>query len=289
MVQLPRGDDPNQTGWGHSAMTFANGWHSAASTHTTAKGFGSYSAPTVYCIEPGVPLNSGDTLNQKGEDFWDEYPENLNATLEAYQIKQFIGRIFVYGYTGNNNLNWNSTNPTHADQIANMLATQFLVWETVVGDRDSNFNWVAAPSGTSNIIAMLASNHPLRSEILAHYDRIVASVKNHVSRPSFLAGNLAGASTYDLAWDGSKYSVTLTDTNNLLGNFTFSSTTPGVSFSVSGNKLTISTTTPPTGTIDITANKSGNVRKTTVVWTDYIMSNKTSGQIHRDTQQQRAR
>ncbi|MDR1565054.1 MAG: sortase B protein-sorting domain-containing protein [Oscillospiraceae bacterium] len=276
---LPRGDDPNKTGWGHPALTFANGWHTSAATYTTVKSIDGYQTKTVYCIEPGVPLNTEDVLNQKGEDFWDDYPENLNNSLESYQIKQFIGRIFVYGWTGNNNLSWNSANPVHAQEIANALATQYLVWETVVGDRDSNFNWVAAPNGTNNIMAMLASNHPLRSEILAHYDRIVASVKNHVSRPSFLSGNLAGASTHDFAWDGSKYSVTLTDNNNLLGNFTFSSTTPGVSFSVSGNKLTISTTTPPTGTIDITANKSGNVRKTTVVWTDYIMSNKTNGQI----------
>ena len=33
------------------------------------------------------------------------------------------------------------------------------------------------------------------------------------------------------------------------------------------------------GNVDITASKNVNVRKTTVVWTDYIMSTSTSGQI----------
>jgi len=151
MVQLPRGADPNKSGWGHSSMTFSNGWRSGSAEHVTIKAMGGYENNTVYCIEPGVPLNVGDTLNQKGEDFWDNYPDNLNTALSPAQIKQFIGRIFVYGWTGKNNLNWNSTNPTHAQEIAEALATQFLVWETVVGDRDRSFNWIDAGS-KNNII-----------------------------------------------------------------------------------------------------------------------------------------
>jgi hypothetical protein len=40
MVRLPRSTDPNQAGWGHPALTFANGWHTAASTFATAKAVG---------------------------------------------------------------------------------------------------------------------------------------------------------------------------------------------------------------------------------------------------------
>ena len=98
MLQLPRGEDPNRSGWGHPSMTFVNGWRSGSSEHVTIKSIGTYEADTVYCIEPGVPLNVGNTLNQKGEDFWDDYPENLNSTLSSDQIKTFIGHIFVYGW-----------------------------------------------------------------------------------------------------------------------------------------------------------------------------------------------
>ena len=270
-IILPRGSDPNQTGWGYPALTFQNGWRTDAATHFTAISVGTYEADTVFCIEPGVPLGTGDSLTVKGETFWENYPETLNDKLISDDIKTFIGRILVYGWTGRNRLNWSSANAAHAQEIAEMLATQLLIWETVVGDRDSSFNFVSAPSGTSNIIAMVASGHPLHSQIMTHYNRIANAVKNHVSRPSFLYGNLTGAQTHELTWDGSKYSVTLPDTNNLLGNFTFSSTTPGVSFSVSGSNLTISMTTAPTGNVDITATKNGNVRRSTVVWTDEIM------------------
>ncbi|MDR1002834.1 MAG: hypothetical protein LBL82_06165 [Oscillospiraceae bacterium] len=108
---------------------------------------------------------------------------------------------------------------------------------------------------------------------------LAASVKSHVNRPSFMKASSVNPNSYEMLWDGSKYSVTLTDSNNVLGNFSFSSNTAGITISASGNKLTISATTPPTSNVQITATKNNATRKATVIWTDYTMSATTSGQI----------
>ena len=40
----------------------------------------------LYCIEPGVGVNTGDQSTGRGEDFWDNYPSDLNPTLSLIHI-----------------------------------------------------------------------------------------------------------------------------------------------------------------------------------------------------------
>jgi uncharacterized surface anchored protein len=56
----------------------------------------------------------------------------------------------------------------------------------------------------------------------------------------------------------------------VLENFSFSSNTAGIEFSVSGNQLTISCDTAPSGAVTITAEKIGGTRKGVVVWGDGV-------------------
>lgn len=74
-------------------------------------------------------------------------------------------------------------------------------------------------------------------------------------------------------WNGSKYVATLTDTNGVLGNYNFSANIDGVSFSVSGNKLTVSMDKAPSKEFTITAAKKNGVRRGVVVWSDGIHQN----------------
>ena len=59
----------------------------------------------------------------------------------------------------------------------------------------------------------------------------------------------------------------------MLGNYNFSANIDGVSFSVSGNKLTVSMDTAPSKEFTITAAKKNGVRRGVVVWTDGIHQN----------------
>src|SRR5699024_12418714 len=59
------------------------------------------------------------------------------------------------------------------NQIAGYIATQLLVWETIVGERDNQFNHVDANAqGKNNVTEYIASNHPLYSQIFSQYSAI---------------------------------------------------------------------------------------------------------------------
>lgn len=103
---------------------------------------------------------------------------------------------------------------------------------------------------------------------MSYYNSMSASVQKHTKVPSFCSKAKNKAQTIELTWDGSKYTTTLTDTNGVLSNYTFSSNMSGLTFSVSGKKLTISSKTAPTGTVAITANKKNSQRKGLIVWSD---------------------
>ena len=210
MVFFPRSGDGNfNADWGHGAFTFMNGWATDSSTHTTLRSVGSYEGQICYCIEPGVGQKSGDTLTKWDENFWDNYPSEYNHTIAPDDIKILIGRIFQYGYTGNLSTSWQTQNGG-GDKIAQACATQLLIWETVVGERDAYFNKVST-GGKSPILSLVNSNHPMRSQILGYYGSIERNVQNHSKLPSFFAKSPNKAQNTELEWNGSEYTATLID------------------------------------------------------------------------------
>ena len=269
-VGFPRDGDANldySGTWGHDELHYMNGWTSGEATWmTTLHTIGSFDGQACYCIEPGVPRLLGKTYSRHGEDYWKNYPSDCNSTIDADTIKTLLGRIMQYGYQGNLSTSWRSQNDADAEKLAHMMATQALVWETVVGERDANFNHVD-PSSADAVKSVYRTSHPLYSRFSAYYDSIEDSVQKHTIVPSFMARSTGKAQTVELNWDGSFYSATLTDTNGVLGNYRFSSNQTGVSFSVQGNVLTISTQNAPTGTLRVTAEKEA-LRKGVVVWSD---------------------
>lgn len=267
LISYPRDGDANldySGTWGHENLQYMNGWSSGSSIYTTVRAMGSYEGNICYCIEPGVPLDNGDVLTKWGEDFWENYPSDYNKTIAPYEIKAFIGRIMQYGYTGNISTSWKSQNEG-GDKLAYAAATQLLIWETVVGERDSDFNHV--DTGSYDAVADQISNaHPLRAKIFSYYNSIESSVQKHSKLPSFMSKTAGRAQSIELAWNGSEYTAMLTDTNNVLGNYSFSGN--GLSFSVSGNKLTITAKTAPASAVSITAEKKNSQRRGIITWTD---------------------
>ena len=270
MVDIPRANDPNKAGWGHPALNFLGGWSTSAGTHFSVHTQDAFNGRAIYCIEPGVGVNTGDQYTGRGEDFWDNYPSNLNPTIPPDTIKEYIGRIMTYGWQGNASTSWMSSNPDHANQMAGYIATQLLVWETIVGERDSQFNHVDANAqGKNNVTEYISAEHPLRSQIFSQYSAIESAVKRHTMLPSFFSST-ADAGAYELKWDGEKYSATLTDTNGVLGDYTFSSSTAGLNFSVDGSQLTITSSQALKGSVTVKAEKISAQRSGVVVWTDGV-------------------
>ena len=266
MVDFPRDGDANYDGvWGHSNLTLKNGWHTGSSTHTNLKAIGSYSGNIAYCIEPGVSLSSGQSMNKYDENYFNNI--TANGVISGDEIRLFIGRILQYGYRGTISTSWRSQNESAANSIAHAYATQLLIWETVVGERDANFNHKAA-SGCSNVKDVINAKHPLRSKIMSYYNSMVSSVQNHTVVPSFCTKSSGSAKVNELEWNGSKYVATLTDSNGVLSNYDFKANISGVAFSTSGNKLTVSMDKAPSKEFTITASKKNGVRRGVVVWSE---------------------
>ena len=269
-VAFPRDGDANldySGTWGHDELHYMNGWTSGEATWmTTLHTIGSFDGPACYCIEPGVPRNLYRSYESYGEDYWDTFPAEYNRTIDGRTMKTLLGRIMQYGYQGNLSLDWRSQNEADADKLAHMMATQVLVWETVVGERDADFNHVD-PGSADAVKSVYRTSHPLYSRFSAYYDSIETSVKKHTVVPSFMDRSEKAAQTVELSWDGGRYTATLTDTNGVLGEYAFSSAQSDMTFAVDGNDLTISAETASADGVTITAVRN-NTRQGVLVWSD---------------------
>ena len=267
MVSFPRDAETNRDHWDRDNLQFMNGWYMDAYDMFATFAVGSYEGKVAYCIEPGTPIDNAHTFTAKDETFWDNYPSSLNKTIDADTIKSLIGRILQYGYTGNIDPTWVSQNSAAADKLAHVYATQLLIWETIVGERDEQFAHVST-GGKNPVLDFIKPGHPLRSRIMERYNSMVTSVQNHSKVPSFMAKSRGKAPTIELEWDGSQYTASLTDTNKVLGNYTFTSDYSAMKFTTSGNVLTITSPTAPTGNVTVSASKKDSKRMGLVVWDD---------------------
>lgn len=270
LISFPRSGDANLDyggSWGHPNLQYMNGWYSGNSKYTTIRAMHSYEGNICYCIEPGTAQETGDRYTSKDETFWDNLPADFNSTISPYEMKLFIGRIMQYGYTGPISTSWRSQNSADAAALAEAMATQVLIWETIVGERDADFDHVS-PGSYDAVKESVSAEHPLYSRFCSYYDSIVASVQRHSTVPSFMSKNAYRAQSVELAWDGTNYTATLTDSNRVLSDYSFSANEDGISFSVSGNKLTITAANAPSGSVRITASKTGSTRRGIITWTD---------------------
>lgn len=271
MVNYPRQNDPNygDSRFGHSANNLMSGWAYVAYERMTLHAIGSYNGQIAYCIEPGVDQDSGDTLTSTDESYWDNYPASSNVTIPPETIKTLLGRVLTYGYHGNISQNWMTGNASDADSLSYAIATQMLVWEVVVGERDANFDHVDPSAyGKGAVMDYIGASNPLRSQIMSYYNQIIENIKTHNVMPSFCAPSRDYARAYELEQDGSEYTLTLTDSNGVLDNYAFSTDVQGISFSKSGNRLTITCDTPTEETILVTAEKQNAYSSSLVIWSD---------------------
>ncbi len=208
----------------------------------TAGGAGKYhyrmyvDGDTAFCIQPGVPLRTGNTLKKNSSETW-------NA-LSANQ-KKAVGLALLYGYQGNR-----GSLPGSDDE--KWLATQTLVWEFVTGCRESTGSYQQTSQKIYNV--NFGSNYP-NSGAVEVYNQIVSLMGRHNTIPSFMSGG-ANDITKELSYQDGKYTLTLTDNNGVLSEYSFASSDSKVSVAKSGNQLIITSETAFDGSVRITATRS---------------------------------
>ena len=129
--------------------------------------------------------------------------------------------------------------------------------------------------GYNEALERVDSTHPLRSKILSYYNSIVTSVQTHSKRPSFCGSLPSNAGTLELSWDGSKFVGSVTDTNGMLGKYSFGCEDADLAFSKKGNVLTVSAEKPISEAVTVVGSKNGTTHAGVVVWGDGVWGSAT--------------
>lgn len=199
----------------------------------------------AYCIEPGHSLFSGNSLTENGSTVW----KNLGTAKQ-----KAINLALLYGKPG-------SGKNLSGTEDQKWIATQLIVWEFVSGCRSTNDGYKCTNTKYIDGICAGGANPGIKSV----YNAISKSLANYSTVPSFASAIASKAETYEMKYSDGKYSVTLTDSNKILDEFTFK-TTNGITATKSGNKLTLTSTSAVNDALTFNSAKSmPDVGKTVLV------------------------
>jgi len=196
-----------------------------------------------FCIEHGIPLpNSNDYSASSDATHGNKY-EMLST-----EQKNLLSLALAYGYPNRTDLE------TSKDANACYSATQLIVWQITMGFRSSPTELNDKTYPMDGYSGTMTEQYTSNKYLKEYYDLILSDMATHYTRPSFTSNVPASAKTYEMDYVNGKYTVTLTDTNNVLSKYRVSSN-GGASVSVNGNTLTISSTQPLTDAITIKLNR----------------------------------
>lgn len=199
----------------------------------------------AYCIEPGHTLYSGNTLTEDGSTVW----KNLGSAKQ-----KAINLALLYGKPG-------SGKSLSGTEDQKWVATQLIVWEFVSECRNTADGYKCTNTKFIDGICAGGANPGVKSV----YNAISKSLANYSTVPSFASAIASKAETYEMKYSDGKYTLTLTDSNSILSDFSFK-TTSGISVLKSGNKLTLTSTSPVNNAVTFNSAKSmPSVSGTTLV------------------------
>ena len=199
----------------------------------------------AYCIEPGHSLFSGNSLTENGSTVW----KNLGTAKQ-----KAINLALLYGKPG-------SGKNLSGTEDQKWIATQLIVWEFVSGCRSTNDGYKCTNTKYIDGICAGGANPGVKSV----YNAISKSLANYSIVPSFASAIASKAETYEMEYSDGKYTLMLTDSNSILSDFSFK-TTSGISVLKSGNKLTLTSTSPVNNAVTFNSAKSmPSVSGTTLV------------------------
>lgn len=127
----------------------------------------------VYCLEPGRSVSSGDVYETDDTYSYLDYVQN--PTLTSAEIQQLLKRVFQHAYTGNLDT---------AESYFQYVATQLLVWEVVVGQRDMNFEFADNGYDSVSLVLTCFENSYAADKVGKYYLQYEEAIKNHAESVS---------------------------------------------------------------------------------------------------------
>ena len=210
-----------------------------------------------FCIERGIPLpDNTEYAGSADASHGDKYKR-----LTENQ-KDLLKLALTYGYPNRVGLQ------TSKDANACYAATQLIVWQITMGFRSSATELNDKTYPMSGNSGTMTEQYTRNKYLKVYYDAILSDMARHYTRPSFTAYTPGAAKTFELEYKNGKYTVTLTDSNNMLSDY-YVSVSGGVSASVSGNTLTLSSTKPINDAVTVKLNRrvySTNMSTGFLIW-----------------------
>ena len=187
----------------------------------------------AFCIQPGVPLNTGDQLTANASEAWNALSSTQRAAIKL---------ALAYGKPGN-------SSGLSGSGDAKYIATQMVVWELVNGWRNTS-----SYERTNNSVYNALCKGGANSEVATVYKQIVSGMQNHKITPSFATGK-----TYDMDFADGQYTLTLKDSNKVLSDYKISCSDENVKIVRDGNQLTISSKVVLDKDVKVTVTKSSKI------------------------------
>ena len=196
----------------------------------------------AYCLQPGTYLYDwGISANPELSGKLDHAWENLSKDKQ-----NAIKLAMYFGYPNTNTALSGTANEKE-------LATQLIIWEFISGYRDTvSYNRTDARF----IKALCGNNYDQNTGIYKAYGQIESAMKSFKTIISFTSGKTDSAPTHTMKWDGTKYTLTLTDSNGVLEKYSLSCSDSNVRLSKNGNKLTVTSTQPISSAVPVKASKA---------------------------------
>lgn len=235
--------NPNGSDAAKTAYIKNLGWHFARYNNVP------YEDDPLYCIEPCKNYAASTSGNYMDEDLGVSGSGSTRGSnvwyAMPYSYRQAIALTLLYSrQLWDSNYSVKTTAMANNPNVSTRIATQFLIYEIVTGLRDADtFNRRGSNGYTSGDVFYNAGVASV-SGFAEKYNSIVSSVQNAMKIPSFTSRSSGSAPTVTMSGN----QVSVTDSNGVLGNFSFTNGN-GASFSKSGNTLTIT----KTGSISPTA------------------------------------
>ena len=198
----------------------------------------------VYCLEPGRSVSSGDVYETDDTYSYLDYVQN--STLNSAEIQQLLKRVFQHAYTGNLDT---------AESYFQYVATQLLVWEVVVGQRDMNFELADNGYDSVSLVLTCFANSYAADKVGKYYLQYEETIKNHAESVSFAYASEYEAEEFTVEADENNL-YTFTDDNAVLSQFEVT-VMGGQIIELTDSTLQIQVDTGETAWITMTAKNEG--------------------------------
>ncbi|MDO4156118.1 MAG: Cys-Gln thioester bond-forming surface protein [Oscillospiraceae bacterium] len=162
---------------------------------------------TTDSMRAGRSVSSGDVYET--DDTYSYLDCVQNPTLTSAEIQQLLKRVFQHAYTGNLDT---------AESYFQYVATQLLVWEVVVGQRDMNFEFADNGYDSVSLVLTCFENSYAADKVGKYYLQYEEAIKNHAESVSFAYSSEYDAEEFVVEADENNM-YTFIDDNAVLSQF----------------------------------------------------------------------